>query len=320
MPSEEKNVPHGSLRLYDTLRTLDVRLSSSIRYDAMVVYLVRDGHLLPRYVSGDEFSVLSSVVIPIGEGLSGKAARNSTPIIDGDPSLDTAFPRDNPKSTTMRSGLAVPLEGGNGAVGVLTLYSRAESAFSGDCLESLLGVSQDASRAIENALGRDDARTGATTDALTRLPNARSLFARLDSELARCRRNQGTLGILACDVEGLRQVNELWGREEGDRLLRLVAQGIQESCREYDYVARLGGNKFVLVLPDILPEALPKKSGELREMVRRIGLNVCGKEMVALSVGDACYPSHGTVAEELLAHADQTMHRLKRKPLSADIQ
>ena len=105
--------------------------------------------------------------------------------------------------------------------------------------------------AIENALKYEQAESSATTDYLTGLPNARSLFLQLDRELARCKRETSTLTAMVCDMDGFKQINDRFGHLEGNRVLRLFAQALKHSCREYDYVARMGGDEFVVVAPGL---------------------------------------------------------------------
>src|SRR5581483_11688307 len=98
------------------------------------------------------------------------------------------------------------------------------------------------------------AAISATTDALTNLPNARSLFLHLDAELARCKRTASTLAVLVSDLDGFKQVNDRFGHLEGNKVLKRVAEGLSQTCREYDYVARMGGDEFVLLLTGIKPD------------------------------------------------------------------
>src|SRR2546423_10384058 len=113
---------------------------------------------------------------------------------------------DPAKSSTLRSALALPLEGLNGAVGVLALYRAEKDAFTKDNLRILLAISSKISLAIENALKYRQVENSATIDYLTNLPNARSLFLRLDSELARCRRMNIPPTVPGFDFGGLQQV------------------------------------------------------------------------------------------------------------------
>ncbi len=91
----------------------------------------------------------------------------------------------------------------------LTLYRTEKDAFSADHLRILLGDQSQRSRwPSQNALRFKQAETTATTDYLTDLPNARSLFLRLDSELARCRRTREPLTVLVCDLDGFKEIND----------------------------------------------------------------------------------------------------------------
>jgi diguanylate cyclase (GGDEF)-like protein len=176
----------------------------------------------------------------------------------------------------------------------------------------LRAISSKASMAIENALKFRQAEISATTDGLTGLPNARSLFLHLDSELARCRRSKTPVAVLVCDLDGFKQVNDRLGHLEGNRVLQQVSQRMKANCREYDYVARMGGDEFVLVLPGSTPDGVEKKVAALSKMVHEVGREVCGADWLAVSVGAAYSPEDGADAEQLLTSADRTMYRVKR--------
>jgi diguanylate cyclase (GGDEF)-like protein len=170
--------------------------------------------------------------------------------------------------------------------------------------------------AIENALKYQQAENSATTDYLTGLPNARSLFLQLDRELARCKRDKNTLTVMVSDMDGFKQVNDRFGHLEGNRVLRLFAQALKDTSREYDYVARMGGDEFVVIAPGLAADAAGKKSEQMRTLAKQAGAEVCGEEIVSLSVGRSIYPEDGEDAEHLLAEADRRMYLEKQKQLS----
>ncbi len=153
-------------------------------------------------------------------------------------------------------------------MGVLALYHAETDAFTSDHLRILLAISSKMALAIENALKYEQAESSAVTDYLTGLPNARSLFLQLDRELARCKRDTTSLVVMVSDMDGFKQINDRFGHLEGNRVLRLFAQALKESCREYDYVARMGGDEFVVVAPGLTAEAAAKKAESLRELAR----------------------------------------------------
>ena len=301
-----------SLSLHETLSVLAARLQRLVRYDAIAVYVVRGDRLAPEYVSGDDFRLFSSLQIPMGEGISGWVAKTNKPIVNGNPSVEPGYLNDPTKFTLLRSALAVPLQGVADVIGVMTLYRSEKDAFTQDDFRVLLALVSKVSLSIENALKFGQAESSATTDYLTELPNARSLFLQLDSELARCRRKQDTLALLVCDLDGFKQVNDRFGHLQGNKILQLVGKRLRESCREYDYVARMGGDEFVMILTSVTQEQVSAKIEQLDLAVKMAGREALGEEIISLSIGSAFYPDDGANAEVLLAEADQRMYANKQ--------
>jgi diguanylate cyclase (GGDEF)-like protein len=250
-------------------------------------------------------------------------AESGKPIINGNPSVEPGYLNDPTKFSTLRSALAVPLENAIGVAGVLALYRAERDAFNKDHLRVLLAINPKIALAVENALTYEQAAISATTDALTSLPNARSLFLHLDAELARCKRSGTSLVVVMSDLDGFKQVNDRFGHLEGNKLLKLGASGLKLSCREYDYVARMGGDEFVLVLSGLRAPDLSDKLQRIERVVLEAGISVCAEPLIAISVGAAFYPQDGADAESLLAEADRRMylakHGHKTPPRSSDL-
>jgi diguanylate cyclase (GGDEF)-like protein/putative nucleotidyltransferase with HDIG domain len=303
----------NSLSLDETLSVLDARLNRLIPHDSIAIYLCREGALRVEYASGEDFRLFSSLEIPVGEGVSGWVAKNRAPILNGHPSAEASYLGDPRRFSILRSAMAVPLEGPDGLLGVLTLYHGQQTAFTSDHLRILLAVSDKVALTMDNALKYRQAESSATTDYLTELPNARSLFLHLDSELARARRMGTTLAVLVTDLNGFKQFNDCFGHLEGNKMLRAVARVLRENCREYDYAARLGGDEFVLVLPHITLPALEARVDLLRAQVSDAGKKAGEGADLSLSVGAALYPADGADAEQLLAEADRRMYQNKRQ-------
>ena len=301
----------NSLSLNETLSVLGMRLNRIVPHDAIAVYLVQGEKLIPEYVNGDDFRLFASLQIPIGQGLSGWVAHNHKPILNGNPSVEPGYLNDPAKFSTLRSALAVPLDGVDGTVGVLTLYHGAKDAFSKDHLRVLLALSSKVALSVENAVKYQKAESSATIDYLTGLPNARALFLQLDGEISRAKRSDGDLAVIVCDLDGFKDVNDRFGHLEGNRVLQRVAQGLRENCREYDYVARMGGDEFVLIFPTMSPDLVHKKMEQIIEMVKVVGRE-CDEERLGVSLGEAYYPQDGKDAEDLLAAADRRMYKTKQ--------
>jgi diguanylate cyclase (GGDEF)-like protein/putative nucleotidyltransferase with HDIG domain len=302
----------SSLSLKETLSVAAIRLKRLIPYDAIAVYILRDDFLVPEYVNGEDFRLFSSLQIPVGQGLSGWVVEKEKPILNGNPSVECSYLKDPQKVSVMRSALAVPLEGLNGTVGVLTLYRSDKDAFSRDNLRILLAISSKVSLSIENALKFRQAEDSATTDYLTNLPNSRSLFPRLENELARCRRESSMLTVVVCDLNGFKQINDRYGHLEGNRLLRDISETLRVNCREYDYVARMGGDEFVLLLLGNDQSDIADRIDQLRQIVCYAGTGDEIHNQVSMSVGAAVFPQDGSDADELLAEADRRMYKAKQ--------
>ncbi len=303
----------ASLSLGETLSVFSVKLKPMVPYDAIAIYIRRGDELIPEYVNGDNYRLFASLRIPVGDGLSGWVAQNKKPIVNGNPSVEPGYLNDPAKFSTLRSALALPLEGVSGVIGVLALYRSERDAFTSDHLRILLAVSGKMALSIENALKYQQAESSATTDYLTGLPNARSLFLQLDRELARCKRDSASLTLMVCDMNGFKKINDRFGHLEGNRVLRLFAQALKDSCREYDYVARMGGDEFVVIAPGLAADAAAKKVEQIRPLARQAGFDVCGEDMLSLSVGLAVSPEDGNDAEQLLTEADRRMYLEKQK-------
>src|SRR2546430_1782643 len=130
----------ASLSLGETLSVFSVKLKRLIPYDAIAIYVKRGVELIPEYVNGDNFRLFSSLRIPLGQGLSGWVAQNRKPIVNGNPSVEPGYLNDPTKFSTLRSALAVPLEGLAGAVGPVALYHAEHHVFPADDLRILVPV------------------------------------------------------------------------------------------------------------------------------------------------------------------------------------
>jgi diguanylate cyclase (GGDEF)-like protein/putative nucleotidyltransferase with HDIG domain len=300
-----------SLSLSETLSVLSMRLRRMIPYDSIAVFVNRNGWLLPELVSGENFKTLSSLKLRVGEGLCGWVAENCKPIVNGNPQVEAGYVVEQGKNA-LQSALAVPLEGLNGVVGVLAMYQTTRDAFTPDHLRILLAVASKVALSVENALKYQQAESSATTDYLTGLPNARSLFVHLAQEVARCRRMNSSLAVLVCDIDGFKQINDSFGHLEGDKLLREFTTRLKDVSRGYDYVARMGGDEFVISAPGLTPEAAQEKADRLNRAAIESGRHVCGRDLITLSVGMAFCPEDGTDVERLLAEADRRMYSMKQ--------
>jgi diguanylate cyclase (GGDEF)-like protein/putative nucleotidyltransferase with HDIG domain len=312
-----------SLRLSDTLSLLAGRIKLLAPYDSLVVYLLQGRVLMPAYVTGEDSRLFSSLSIPMGEGLSGWVAESRKPIVNGNPSVEPGYLKNPGAFSRLNSALAVPLEDCDSVIGVLALYHSDRDAYSRDQLRVLQAVSSKLTAAIVNSLKHEPDTQASNTDELTALPNARALFLHLDAEIARCMRTDSALGIVVCDIDAFKLVNDRHGHLTGDQLLLRVGPQLRQSCRGSDYVARVGGDEFVIVMPDLGHAAAEQRMRDFDRIVREAGRSLCGEDIVSLSCGCVHFPADGVTAEQLLAEGDRRMYKQKQEhqrsaaPLSA---
>ena len=151
-------------------------------------------------------------------------------------------------------------------------------------------------------------------DALTQLPNRTLLNDRIEVALAAARRTGVTPAVMFVDLDDLKIVNDTVGHATGDQLLRMVAERLTGSVRKEDTVARVGGDEFTVLLPQV---ASDEAAADLaRKILERLSepYIVGGDELrVTASIGIAVFPKHGDSPDSLLKSADGAMYRVKVK-------
>jgi len=303
----------SSLSVDETLRLIVDQLQKLIRFDAIVIYLVRDGKVVPRFVDGVNASLLARMQIPLGEGLSGWVAANGKCSLNGNPAVEPGYKQDPQQFSRLRSALSVPLDSPKGVLGAITLYStRHSQAFTVDHLRVLKTVGMKAGSTLYNALIYEAMGKSAETDGLTGLPNARALSTRLEQEATRAKRQKAPCSIFVIDMNGLKRINDTLGHLVGNKIIKAVAGALQKSVRDYDLVARMGGDEFVLLLPGMDAEAAALKRIDIAMAVEK--LNKEFPEIgVSVSMGAASFPQDSQDFEKLMAIADRRMYWHKRE-------
>ncbi len=303
----------NALSLPEALSFVGVRMKRLIPHESIAVYIRREDKLIPEYVSGENLRLFTSLEIPMGQGLSGWVAENNKPILNGNPTVEAGYLNDPQRFSTLNSALAVPLNGANGVLGVLALYRTERDAFTRENLRILLAISSKVAQAIDNALHHRLLETSITTDYLTNLPNARSLFLTLDAEVARARRKNARLSVVVLDLDGFKEVNDQFGHLEGNKVLRTVAHGLREYCGPTEYVARMGGDEFVILIPGAEAADAEARIEALHGIVWKAGESTPEPSNLRISVGIANCPDDGWDPESLLAEADRRMYKSKRQ-------
>lgn len=209
--------------------------------------------------------------------------------------------------------VAFPLWGGDGLFGAVCALPRDDDEAAAlratapmvrltvELLTSVLGLDLDRSR-LQRRL--DAAESAALSDALTSLGNRRAFDRSLQREEARCARFGHLAGVVVLDLDGLKAVNDSWGHEAGDEMIRRTARAIRSALRSADQAFRIGGDEFALLLPEMSEDGL--------ETLRSRLVEALAAEGISASIGAAVrYPAGNLHA--VAREADQRMYDQKRR-------
>ncbi len=155
-------------------------------------------------------------------------------------------------------------------------------------------------------------------DALTGLPSLRLLQQRATALTAQAKRYGTKVAVMFIDLDGFKRVNDTWGHDAGDRVLKIVAKALADCLRECDQVARIGGDEFVALVSEVQNRdgAAKVASKIIARLKKPIPLQIDSSEVFAqigASIGIAFFPDHGTDLEELIKIADKYMYQVKRE-------
>ena len=299
-----------TLRREDILSILAARLKQLVPYDCMAVYVRERSILKALFTSGLTSQIFASLEIPMGQGLSGWVVENGKAIINGNPAVEPGYAEASGHLGALQSALSIPFgDGVDQLSGALTLYRTEKDAYNADHLRVLLAIKGDIARAVDGAVRFQEAQQkGIGADELTGLPGRPALLSCLQDGFASHRK---PVTVLLADIDDFRRVNELFGLSTGDELLKLVANILRSNSRSVDYLARVGGDEFVLLLAAARPEELAGKIEALDRLVANACRGLCGEETSGLAVGVACFPENGADAASLMAFAEQALAAAK---------
>ncbi len=251
----------------------------------------------------DPFTLLNVIVESAVEATGAAGGRL---VVDGEEQARAGNPDEGGKP------LVIPL-GPEGREDAMLLLTPVGTDFGDQSRELALWLGSQASIALENVrLHRLVARQ-ASTDGLTELANRREFEDSLANEISRAERFGGSLALILADLDNFKQVNDRFGHQAGDEVLRSFADILRETVRDIDVAARYGGEEFAILLPqtDIVgAEALAER---LREAVesRALAESQGTPVTVTSSFGVASFPEAGT-GLGLFAAADEALYRAKR--------
>jgi diguanylate cyclase (GGDEF)-like protein/PAS domain S-box-containing protein len=170
------------------------------------------------------------------------------------------------------------------------------------------------SLSFSNIQLRETLHDQSVRDPLTRAYNRRYMEESLERELTRMRRKNGHAGLIMLDIDHFKDFNDTFGHAAGDQLLKQLTDLLQRHVRGADVVCRMGGEEFLMILPETDGEVTLQRAEVVRAAVQILNRDQDSKMMgpITVSVGVAAFPEDGATREELLEKADQAMYRAKR--------
>jgi diguanylate cyclase (GGDEF)-like protein/putative nucleotidyltransferase with HDIG domain len=304
----------ASLNLEETLELFTEKLGELVPFDTCTVYILDEakGYAAAKHVKGENTSVIKDRKITLNEGATGYVLQNKTPVYQVSPMLDFAFYEPEIVSHYL-SMASLPLLAENRLIGAVSLYSSELVNYEDEHMRLLETVSKIAADAISKSISHAETENRSLTDPMTNLPNARSLQAQFEVEVARAYRSRNEFQLLMIDLDGFKKVNDTYGHKAGDAMLREVSKVMRSQLRDYDFLARYAGDEFVAILPETtkseIHDLVHRIEVAVKEFVLPVGDDKFAK--VGASIGSASYPQNGETLDQVLIAADTKMYAVK---------
>lgn len=316
----------SSVNLQETLELFTQKVGEFVPFTTCAVYLLDAPKKVATaiHVDGEHRDLLALRRIRVGQGATGYALKKLETVQNVDPDLDFSF--SHVELTHHYSTMAsVPLIADDELIGAISIYSSEITKYGEENIRLLETIARIAADAIGKSLQHDEAKAHAMTDPMTGLPNARSLQIQFEKEVGRASRAGSSFQLLMLDLDGFKAVNDSFGHKIGDELLKGVGGVIRGQLRDYDFLARYGGDEFVALIPETNPGDVLDLCSRIEKAVAEFALYVDDNRFasVGVSLGASGYPKNGETFDQMIVAADKAMYKRKttRKiidPVAAD--
>jgi diguanylate cyclase (GGDEF)-like protein len=211
-----------------------------------------------------------------------------------------------------KSILLIPLQAGDVKWAILEIHLPDESPPDRGALSNFHMLADGLMRFLENNAQLEKM---VSIDRLTQVHNRNYYEMQVPLEIERANRNKMTLAYLIIDIDDFKRVNDVYGHDVGDRVLRLVAQTVRKSLRKIDLLFRYGGEEFIVLLPGTAAESAQRTAERIRGIVARAEhpLEDGRKVKVTISIGGCIYPQDAQNESHLLRMADKALYLAKEK-------
>jgi two-component system cell cycle response regulator len=215
----------------------------------------------------------------------------------------------------LRAALIVPMAHQGEILGTINLYRPMPNSFGQHDRQLLQAIAERAAAAVSHGQLLDRARGQSLTDPLTGLYNLHWVMRHLTERCRQAEHSSDTFAVLCLDLASFKPLNDSFGPQKGDQVLRALSRLFREMAASTDVVARYGGDKFLIILSGARPDSAAVMAQRLRRAVEEYDLALVHTRLGALhlgvSIGIACFPANGHSAADLLVLAEQQLSREK---------
>jgi diguanylate cyclase (GGDEF)-like protein len=253
---------------------------------------------------------------PLGQGIVGRALRERCAVYSNDITVEQSQGGERRKEAVRRgyrSLISLPLVVDDEVVGGLSLFAKELNFFDDEEIKLLTGLAEDISFALEHIAKQEKLNYLAYYDQLTGLPNRTLFHERVNQQLQAERESGSRAALLVIDLKRFGSVNNTYGRQTGDNLLKLVAERLENVLTSRESLARVESNSFAVLLRDVKHEADVAHALE-QGILASLGqpFPVATEELrLSAQAGIALYPNDGADAESLFRNADAALKKAK---------
>jgi diguanylate cyclase (GGDEF)-like protein len=274
------------------------------------------GQLEMRAFIGYSDPRIQKFAFPGSKGYVAKAVRLRTPLLIKNVQTDPSIRYDGqiPEVRAIQSAIVVPMILNDQVIGAISLDSHNRAAFNDDDLRLLVSFAATATAAIRNAQLHMEMQRLAITDSLTNLYNRRGIYELGRREIERARRFGRPLTAIMFDLDSFKQVNDRYGHNIGDQVLRTISDRVNRNIREVDILGRLGGDEFIIILSETDLFTATNMAERLRIIIAESPAIVDGGVSIPITVSmGIAKASTGTQDLTSLIHdADQALYFAKQ--------
>jgi diguanylate cyclase (GGDEF)-like protein len=215
--------------------------------------------------------------------------------------------------TTTEAVVCVPMNVQGESIGVMVVEGSPDQ-FDDAQLDLIRRLVDQIGMSLATLQLQQRLRDQSFQDPLTGLFNRRYFEIAIEKEISRADRHQQTIGVVMIDVDHFKSINDRYGHEAGDSLLKRISDVLRGHVRVEDIICRYGGEEFLLVLPGDSPGATQRRAETLRQEVEKLVAVLQDGTLVTdttISLGVAIYPTHGSSWQDVVGIADKALYRAK---------